>query len=156
MYSPEPATLVSHDVLDRVKRSGGGVLWRRAGGGFEVAVVHRAGRPEHVWGFPKGGLVRGESSAVAAAREVTEETGYRVQRQTLLGTLVRQSRSGRSKLTVYWLMRPLGGSFRANREIDDLLWVDLDEAAALLAGRPEAALLDVVQEALAQRVAAAG
>jgi ADP-ribose pyrophosphatase YjhB (NUDIX family) len=153
---PAPAALVPHDVLHRLKRTAGGVLWRRVGARLEIALVHRAGRPRAEWSLPKGRLAPGETAVQAAVREVTEETGYRVQRGILLGSVVRSSRTGRSKVTSYWLMRPVGGRFRPGREVDALAWVDLEEAEMLLERRPEATLLESIRGALADDLAAAG
>lgn len=149
-------TFVPHNVLHRVQRSAGGVLWRSADGHVEIALVHRLGRPNRHWSLPKGGLLVGETGERAAVREVAEETGYRVQRGPLVGSLVRRTRSGKSKLTTYWLMSILGGRFRANREVDAIAWVDLEEAARRLRGRPEATLLEAIRESLPEELEAVG
>ncbi len=52
--------------------SAGGVVFRREAGAARFLLIRDSYRN---WGFPKGHLERGEPSAEAARREVTEETG---------------------------------------------------------------------------------
>jgi 8-oxo-(d)GTP phosphatase len=80
------------------------------------------------WSLPKGKLDTGEHLVPAAVREVTEETGEGV----VLGRRslqVRYTVPDGPKRVDYWLMQACGGSFAANREIDELRWVPLAEAA---------------------------
>ena len=56
-------------------KASGGVVWRRAAGGLEVALVHRPRYDD--WSLPKGKLDAGESWEDAALREVEEEIGLR-------------------------------------------------------------------------------
>lgn len=156
MLPPSEATYVEHDVLQRQKRRAGGVLWRIGLNDVEIAVVHRRGGGPADWTLPKGRVVDGEAAAAAAVREVAEETGYRVQRGPLLGSLVSRSRSGRSKLTTYWLMTRVSGRFRGSREIDDLEWLSLEAAQQRLAGRADARLIDAIRVALAADLEATG
>lgn len=146
MVRPAPPTLIPFDVLHQVTVCAGGVLWRRSRGRVELALVHRSTKDD--WGFPKGRVGAGESTAVAAVREVGEETGYAVHVGELLGSLIRQTRKGRSKVTTYWLMEPQSGRFRANHEIDSLVWVELAVAERALHRRPEAALFETLHDRL--------
>lgn len=62
------------------------VVWRPAGGGAgarELLLMQRSDNAH--WGLPGGYVERGESVAVAAAREVYEETGVRVAVGRLVG-----------------------------------------------------------------------
>jgi 8-oxo-(d)GTP phosphatase len=54
-------------------RAAGAVVWRPAGRGIQVALVHRPKYDD--WSFPKGKLFPGEHVLLAAVREVAEETG---------------------------------------------------------------------------------
>ncbi|HEX6548438.1 MAG TPA: NUDIX domain-containing protein [Candidatus Dormibacteraeota bacterium] len=153
---PAASAFVPHDVLARPKRSAGAVIVRRAKGCWEVALVHHAADPQHDWRFPKGRIRGRESSAAAAAREVAEETGYRVLSHRLLGTLVGQTRRGRSKLTAYWQVRLLGGRFRPSREVDAVRWLPFAEAAVTIARRDEAEVLAVARGLLEKELEAAG
>lgn len=147
--------LQSQDLLDGLKPLAGGVVWRQPRPGSpEILLVRHARRRQ--WGFPKGRLEKGETPREGALREVLEETGFRCRRQGLLGSLVYRSRSGGSRIATYWLMTPIRGGFRVCSEIDRVEWVSLDLAERRLEGRPEAALLSEVIDALASSAQAAG
>src|SRR2546423_7236132 len=106
----------------------GGVLRRlRPDGEAEIAVIHRPKYDD--WSLPKGKLEPGESFEQAALREVEEETGLICELGPELGSVGYRDRKGRSKLVRYWAMRPRGGEFRPNREVDELRWAVADEAA---------------------------
>lgn len=131
----------------QVIRAAGGVLWRAAsqvaGAGVEIAVIHRPRYDD--WSFPKGKLAPGESDIQGAVREVLEETGYRVRLGRPLGE-VRYMKpthgAARPKVVRYWAMQADGGGFSPNREVDELRWVSLAEAADLLSHEHD---LDVLQ-----------
>jgi 8-oxo-dGTP diphosphatase len=113
-------------------RAAGAVVLRRG----EVLMVHRPTYDD--WSFPKGKLDRGELSAVAAVREVGEETGLRVR----LGVpLARQSypTGARTKVVDYWVGRVMGdpdvSGYLVNDEIDEVAWVPVDKAAKQLSYR---------------------
>jgi 8-oxo-dGTP diphosphatase len=129
----------------RLVAAGGGALWRPApGGGIETAVVHRPRYDD--WSLPKGKLDAGESALVAAAREVTEETGYTV---TVGRRSVRSSYPipEGTKQVDYWLMRVAGGRFEPNDEVDELRWVTPAEAACLCTHEPDQEVLaDLVRQ----------
>lgn len=57
-------------------RAAGALCWRVQDGELLVVLVHRPKYDD--WSFPKGKLDPGERAAVAAVREVAEETGLRV------------------------------------------------------------------------------
>jgi 8-oxo-dGTP pyrophosphatase MutT (NUDIX family) len=106
------------------------VVRRLDGGGREVAIVHRARYDD--WSLPKGKLDAGEGWRDAALREVAEETGLRCEAVEELAPSRYRDRKGRSKEVRWWLMRPLGGSFAPNDEVDALRWVPVEDAAAQL------------------------
>lgn len=112
--------------------------------GREVLLVHRPAYDD--WSFPKGKLDRGELAAVAAVREVGEETGLRVR---LGPPLTQQSYPvGAGRKTVhYWTARVIGDSdvsgYLVNEEIDEVVWVTRDEALRRLTyDRDRATLLE--------------
>lgn len=90
------------------------------------------------WSFPKGKLDPGEGPHEAAVREVEEETGLSVRLGPALSPQVYPISSDpvRPKLVHYWVGRCTGDDdvsrYRANAEIDEVRWVPLDEASALL------------------------
>lgn len=113
-------------------RAAGAVVLRKD----HVLLVHRPAYDD--WSFPKGKLARGESTAAAAVREVAEETGLQVR----LGVpLARQSypNGARTKIVDYWVGRVVGdhdvSGYQVNREIDEVAWVKVDQAAERLSYR---------------------
>jgi 8-oxo-dGTP diphosphatase len=111
--------------MDRVEAAGGVVV--RDG---QVAVVHRPRYDD--WSLPKGKLDPGESFEDAALREVEEETGLRCGLVRELPAVEYEVR-GRPKLVRYWAMEVVDETpFVPNDEVDEMRWVEPDEALALL------------------------
>jgi 8-oxo-(d)GTP phosphatase len=99
----------------------GAVLWRPAGLGAQVALIHRPKYDD--WSFAKGKLIPGEHLLLAAVREVAEETGMQV---TLGRNLppVRYLIDGLPKRVHYWAARAAEpAEFVPNSEVDRLDWV---------------------------------
>lgn len=120
-------------------RAAGGVVYRAEPNGARVAVIHRPHRSD--WSLPKGKLHSGESSPVAAYREVVEETGLHVALRQRLDR-VKYRLDGTPKVVSYWAMRCVGGRFVANEEADELRWVDAEEARELLTFPADTGVLD--------------
>ncbi|MEO6882121.1 MAG: bifunctional NUDIX hydrolase/histidine phosphatase family protein [Mycobacteriaceae bacterium] len=124
-------------------RASGGVPWRRnEDGTVQVALVHRPAYDD--WTLPKGHVERGEHRAVTAVREIAEETGY----QTVLGRHlgVTSYPVGRTtKVVDYWAAEVTGGSLTAdpedNTETDEVRWLAVGDATALLTHSGDAAVL---------------
>ena len=111
----------------------GGVVWRRAGPGIEVAIVHRPRYDD--WSLPKGKLGAREDALSAALREVAEETGMRVRVGPPLGeTRYRKltPTGSRPKVVHWWAMEATGGGFTPGDEVDDMRWLSTEEAALLV------------------------
>jgi 8-oxo-dGTP diphosphatase len=114
-----------------VIEAAGGVVHRvDADGALTILLVHRRRRGD--WSLPKGKLERGESHREAALREVAEETGLACRVHEPLAETRYRDRKGRAKRVRYWLMEPIDGSFVPNREVDEVRWVHVADAAALL------------------------
>ena len=111
-------------------RAAGGVVWRRAGGGPEIAVVHRPRYDD--WSLPKGKLDAGESFEQAALREVEEETGLRCTLGAFLGETSYRDRKGREKVVRYWAMEAADGDFDPDDEVDEVRWATPAAAAEIL------------------------
>jgi len=113
-----------------IVRAAGGVVVRDRNGVPEVVVVHRSKYDD--WTLPKGKAEDDETDEECALREVEEETGLVCELVEELDGSSYHDALGRSKVVRYWLMRPVAGSLRPTREIDDACWVPLDRAAATL------------------------
>jgi len=90
----------------------------------------RRGRPPGLgsWSLPGGRIEPGETAAVAAAREVREETGLAVEVGEVLITAV--IADGAYHVQDF-AARVVGGELRAGDDASDVRWVDEDELATL-------------------------
>jgi len=127
---------VSGPVTDRV-RAAGGILVRPRRRfprrRVEVALVHRPRYDD--WSFPKGKRDGEESDAETALREVEEETGLRCRLRRDLDEVRYRDARGREKVVHYWLMEPDDPNATPNvpnREVDELRWYRVHDAARLL------------------------
>jgi 8-oxo-dGTP diphosphatase len=84
-----------------------------------VLVVHHTYRNTYPWGLPGGWMHQGESPEQTAVRELREETGFegRVERLLWVGS------GRRPELEVAYVVRIVGGSFRACDEVDECRWL---------------------------------
>ena len=123
---------------DRIAAAGG-VVWRGDHSAVEVAVVHRPRYGD--WSLPKGKVTASESLLGAAVREIGEEIGVAARPTRRLGS-VRYDVDGARKDVTFWAMRSLGGSFTANDEVDELLWLRPEDARQRLSYDTDQAILD--------------
>lgn len=120
-------------------RAAGGVIVRKGRKGHEVLLVHRPRYDD--WTLPKGKVERGETDEACALREVEEETGFRCELGEELLSTRWVDRFGRPKIARYWRMRIVGGEFQPHAEVDEILWVDVKEAANVLSYARDAAVV---------------
>ena len=120
--------------------SAGGVVYRRASGRAEVAMV-RVG-PKRRWQLPKGIVDEGEKPEETAVREVREEAGVNARIAAPLDTIeywyVGNDRDGRRvrfhKFVHLFLLEYESGDVADHdHEVDEARWVPLADAAAMLA-----------------------
>ena len=107
------------------------MVWRPAGTGSQVGLVHRPKYDD--WSFPKGKLEPDEHVLLAAVREVAEETALQVTLGRRLPP-VRYVNDGVPKRVDYWVAtveRALAG-FEANSEIDEVAWLAASQASEQL------------------------
>jgi 8-oxo-dGTP pyrophosphatase MutT (NUDIX family) len=141
------ATIAAMDPEAAEVKASGGVVWRRADGApVEIVVVHRPRYDD--WSLPKGKLDRGESWEDAALREVEEEVGLRCRLGVELPPVHYRDNKGRAKAVRYWLMEPVDGGapFTPNDEVDEMRWLDVPAAAALLSYPHDAELVRLAAE----------
>jgi 8-oxo-dGTP diphosphatase len=131
--------------MQRVRAAGGAVT-RRRNGELEVLLVHRPRYDD--WTLPKGKLLPGESEVEGALREVEEETGLRCELGRELVTTEYMDSRGRPKTVRYWAMHPLSGQFQPHDEVDEVRWLALDRARALLSYERDHAVLDALAAAV--------
>lgn len=129
-------------------RAAGGLLWRKANGLYEIAIIHRQRYDD--WSFPKGKLKEGETWLQAALREVKEETGYTAQAGAFAGAISYEIPQG-IKVVCYWHMLPLGEAEELHdEEVNQLIWLPVKDAQHRLQYPLEKALLDIYQAPDAQ------
>jgi len=123
-------------VLRRARAtSAGGVVIRAVDDRIEVALVHR--RSPRLWALPKGTPDSGETR---------EETGLEVEIEAPI-TAIRyffvRGTTRFHKTVHFYLMRATGGSpDDHDAEFDEVRWVPLEEALALLTHATERSILD--------------
>lgn len=135
-------------VLTKRQVSAGGVVYRRRGAGFQVALISVG--PQARWQLPKGLVGRDEEPERAALREVREETGLTAEIMRPLETVEywyfadeRGARVRYHKFVHFFLMRYASGSTDDHdAEVNEARWFSFAEALQALAFKSERAALE--------------
>ena len=147
--------------------SAGILLFRQSGGETEVLLIKPGGpfwrkKDAGAWMIPKGMVEPGETSAQAALREFTEETGVEVERVPFPLATVRQA-GGKiveafavegdcdaaavrsNEVQVEW--PPRSGSFQSYPEVAEARWMTVTEARTMML-TSQLPLLDALEKTL--------
>jgi 8-oxo-dGTP diphosphatase len=130
-------------------RASGAVVWRPAGQGVEVVLVHRPAYDD--WSLPKGKPLPGEDDETCALREVEEETGLRGELGPELPATRYRDRHGREKVVRYWALRPVPGELAPTDEVDEAVWKDVAAAREALTYDRDRGVLDALAAVLPAR-----
>ena len=141
--------------------SAGGVILRSSRGSPRVCVIARRRDDRLVWGLPKGHLEAGERPREAAIREVREETGLVGDVVEKLGVITYWF-SGPEPHTrhfktvhFYWLRYVSGRTSAHDDEVEDAVWLPLEEAIGRVAYANEKRILRKVRAKLRGNAASA-
>ena len=133
-------------VIHRI--SSGGVVFRPAGAGHEVALIRVARADGDAWALPKGWVEKGEDLEQTAVREVREETGLDAKVLRKLGEVTyefysKTDRSRISKTVHLFLMEYVGGTTSAHDdEVEEVRWFPLDDALRTLTYKNEREMVE--------------
>lgn len=122
--------------MAKIHISSGGVIYRVGPQNkIEILLLHQ--RISKKWHLPKGTQEGKESLKKTALREVEEETGFKVEIEKYLCKLPSLKEDGSSKITHYFLMKPVEGDFDGRSQedknkYDRIEWVEIEKAKKLL------------------------
>jgi 8-oxo-(d)GTP phosphatase len=135
--------------VEVVVAAAGALPWRRRRGKLQVALVHRPRYDD--WSWAKGKLDPGEEWPVAAVREVFEETGFHVRLgrplPTSRYTVADSTGRGVPKEVRYWAAEVVGGDGSLLHEIDEVVWLNVRDAADRLSYDRDREPLDALIQA---------
>jgi 8-oxo-dGTP pyrophosphatase MutT (NUDIX family) len=135
--------------IGRVKheRSAGGLVLRRERGSYSGLLIGRS--TPRIWSLPKGHVESNESIEAAALREVQEETGIEATIIVKLSDIrywFYANKMKHSKIVHFFLMRYVGGTPTPQEgEVDEVIWVKLDEMPEMLTHVNERRLIEIAQ-----------
>lgn len=143
----EKANVVTKDQV-----SAGGVAFRRADSGIDVAIV--SVKPSLRWQLPKGIVDPGETPEVTAVREVREEAGVQTELLELIETVeywYQRMQYGMQirfhKFVHFYLLRYLSGDVaNHDHEIAESRWVSVEAAIKMLEFKSERGVMEKARE----------
>ncbi len=120
--------------------SSGGIVFRIREGRTEVVIVAVRGRS---WCLPKGIIDAGETTPVTALREVREETGLTGEILDKIGQVsywyfIKEEMIRVHKTVHFYLLKYLeGNTDDHDNEVDEALWIPIEEALEKLSYKSE-------------------
>lgn len=142
------ATSRRSDSRTETTVSAGGVVYRRGDDAIEVVICGRIS--DGVWGLPKGTPEDGESLEETAVREVSEETGLKVQIGEKVGVVEYWfARTGvrYHKWVHHYLFQATGGDTDSHDlEYDRVEWRPIENALKTLTFKNESDMLEKARE----------
>lgn len=120
----------------------GGILWRGVPYDSDIVIIHRT-RYGDEWCLPKGKNRQDlkETLEQTAVREIKEETGCNAEITSFL-SIQKYKVKGKRKYVFYWNLRLKGEcNFEPSEEVDQLVWLPVDEAVKLLTHKGQRKLL---------------
>ena len=145
----------------RTQVSSGGVAFRAIDGRVEIALISVGERAR--WQLPKGIVDPGETPEATAVREVREEAGIDADLLAPLEVVeywyVGDERGGGRvrfhKFVHFFLLRHRAGDVRDHdHEVNEARWVEITEAAAMLAFANERKVVEKAGAMIAQKLGA--
>ena len=132
--------------------SSGGVAFRQIDSTIEIALI--AVNPSGRWQLPKGIIDPGETSEIAAVREVREEAGIETDLLAPIETIEywyfgdqRGTRVRFHKLVHFYLLAFRDGNVADHdHEVDEARWVNLPDALKMLAFEGEKSVVKKASE----------
>jgi len=116
---------------EKIHISSGGIIYKIFPN-KEIRILLLYRKRTNSWHLPKGTKENKESLEKTALREVTEETGYKVEKEKYLGKLPSFKEDKTPKITHYYLMKPVKRLANHDKEHDRLEWVGIEKAKKLL------------------------
>ncbi len=110
------------------EKSAGVIVFRHSGRQIKYLIIQN--RFNHLWGFPKGHVEKGETEQQAALRELYEETGIKAELMPGFHQKVYFKLGGeRKKLVIFFLGKYVSGRVRfLDMENSNYAWLTLNQA----------------------------
>ena len=130
--------------------SAGGVIYKKSDSTFEIALI--AIKDSTVWTLPKGIIDKGEKPEATAVREIEEETGLTGRVIDLLGEksywfFLKGENVKCRKTVTYFLLKHLEGAIKKHcTEVDDAIWINIDEAIKQLSYKSDKDIVEKAKE----------